>query len=234
MPLSMVQVECVRPSGFECKSVAVQICDGTKQHRKHIADISMSLIKRFAPEVLHLVEFDPQNDSLTLPLCLHSLEHAHDIEIPALARLFAHWRSNVPLTHPSIGETVTHYRALQVLLNPQAEHLRSIIMLRLRTEPVVETDAQIIWWALVQTTEYYEWLDALFYNLVRFSVFQQQPTGGYIQLFIETELLRLNEKAYERVLSIYRRHQATFESGTNARLSRFWRRAVRHLFCVSV
>lgn len=230
MPSAMINIAYIHSSVF----VSVYICDEIKHQRKHIADVPLSLLKCFAPDVLHLVEFDAQHGNIILLLRMQYLEHANDIEVPALTHLITHWRTNTPLVHSSIGDTVLYYRALQLLLNPQAEEIRSIIMRRLRTKPVDEVDVQIIWWTLIATAESHEWLDALLYNLVRFKVLKKEPTGGYIELFVETELLRLNEKAYERVVSLYHKHQSALKNGTKARLSRFLRGTVRRAFRISL
>ncbi|KAJ4376180.1 hypothetical protein N0V83_001461 [Neocucurbitaria cava] len=227
---SMINMDYIHPLAFASASVSVYICDQIKRQRKYIADVPLSLLKRFAPDVLHLIEFDSQHSKLILLLRMQYLKHANDIEAPALTHLISHWRTNTPLVHSSIGDTVLYYRALQLLLNPQAEEIRSIIMRRLRTEPVDEVDVQIIWCSQIATTVSHEWLDALLYNLVSFKVLKKQPTGGYIELFIETELLRLDEKAYERVVSLYHKHRSALKNGTKARLSRFLRGTVRGAF----
>lgn len=224
MPSSIVHIENAQQSPLECVLVTVCICDRRKQHCTHITNIPRSLLKRCAPDVIHLIEAYPQSDELLLPLRLRSLEHAHNIQIPALTRVFTHWSSNTSRKHSSISEAVLDFCALQLLLNPEAEDVRTAILQRLRTEPVDEIDFQTIWWTLHGTPDFNDWLDALLYNLARFSVLQKQPAGGYISLFMENELLQLSEKARELVFSLYYKHRSACEPSV-------LRRAFRRISC---
>ncbi|KAF1849396.1 uncharacterized protein K460DRAFT_275642 [Cucurbitaria berberidis CBS 394.84] len=207
--------------------VEVQICNQIKQHRKHVVDISLNLLERYAPEVVHLIEANPHNDKVTLPLCLNSLEHSNEIEVPALTSLFAHWSADTTPNIPSIGETVLHYCVLRLLNNREALYVRDDIMSRLEAEPLNEIDVQSIWWGLQETYEFHEWVDAMLYNLAHFDVLNKQPVGGYIELFIETELLGLSDQAHARVASTYRRYRDAIKP---TKAPSLLRRATRHVF----
>jgi hypothetical protein len=50
-----------------------------------------------------------------------------------------------------------------------------------------------------------EWIETLFYNIVKFDVFNSQPAGGYIELFIETEMLEYHERACNNIVAMYQR-----------------------------
>jgi hypothetical protein len=101
----------------------------------------------------------------------------------------------------TISEDVEAYEALRLARNPTAETLLPILKDRLRTEPVSELDVQTIWWTFYTP----EWVEALFYNIVKFNVFNSQPAGGYIELFIETEMLNYHERACNNIIAMFER-----------------------------
>jgi hypothetical protein len=105
--------------------------------------------------------------------------------------------------HQSIGEVVETYKTMRDSRHPMAETLLPILKSRLRTEPVNETDVQTIW----STFATPEWVEALFYNIVKFNIFSSQPASGYIHLFIETEMLNYHERACNNIIAMYERQK---------------------------
>jgi hypothetical protein len=96
-----------------------------------------------------------------------------------------------------------------------AETLLAILKSRLRIEPVNEIDVQTIWSTRTFATS--EWIEALFYNIVKFDIFNSQPAGGYIHLFIETEMLNYHERACNNIIVMYERQNRVVAAEAAAR-----------------
>ncbi|KAF1945900.1 hypothetical protein EJ02DRAFT_431135 [Clathrospora elynae] len=116
-------------------------------------------------------------------------------------------RTHSQSAQQSIGDAVLAYHAVQPSQDPNAETLLSDIMSRLHTEPVSELDVQNIWWTFQYVSDWHEWLNAMLYNIVRFDVLNMAPTGGYIELFIETEMLMYHERGVQQLLEMYERYK---------------------------
>ncbi|EMD90624.1 hypothetical protein COCC4DRAFT_105424, partial [Bipolaris maydis ATCC 48331] len=101
----------------------------------------------------------------------------------------------------TISEDVKIYRSLMHVDALEAEALCEKIKCRLRNEPVNEVDVQSIWALQIP-----DWIDAILHNIVKFKVLNLQPAGGYIDLFIETELLQYHDRGAARVVEMYERH----------------------------
>ncbi|RMZ70701.1 hypothetical protein GMOD_00000832 [Pyrenophora seminiperda CCB06] len=107
---------------------------------------------------------------------------------------------------PTIGEEMLIYQHLLVTEPQGAETLLAHIKTRLRTEPVTEIDVQTIW----HVAPVPDMLDALVGNLVKFDVLNMQPTGGYIHLFIETEMLQMHERGQQQLIAMFEKHQCAY------------------------
>ncbi|KAH9866241.1 hypothetical protein J1614_008807 [Plenodomus biglobosus] len=200
-------------TSFQVPTVAVYMCNQRKQYDQFLTYMPLSVLEDYAPYVCDLIEPDVLANRYRLFVRLPLHDHVEHIEWAGLARLLAHW--NYSATHvlnsliprlKSVGDGVIMYRSLQLMLEPEAETLRGRIMLSLRTKPLTELDIQTIWWTFQSNPEWPSWLDALFHNLVRFQVLSDEPCGTAIQLFIETELLNMENSQYGQVLSAYERH----------------------------
>ncbi|EUC51163.1 hypothetical protein COCMIDRAFT_50753, partial [Bipolaris oryzae ATCC 44560] len=101
----------------------------------------------------------------------------------------------------TISDDVELYSSLTRFDTPEAEALCENIEYRLQNEPVNEVDVQSIW-----TFQSPDWIDAVLCNIVKFNVLNMQPTGGYIAMFIETELLQYHDRGAARVVDMYERH----------------------------
>lgn len=231
MSLSLSTIRARQKSPCEYPVVVIQLCTPTKSDLIYIASIPLHLLQLYAPNVLHLVELDVLDSTLSLPLRSPPHAHMNDIEYLGLTYLLQRWI--VSASYPkvsalpafkSIGEGILLYHALQLLQDPEAETLRGHLMSRFTFEPVTETDAQYIWWAFQGRPEWSCWLDALMRNIVRFQVLNTQPCGVNILLFLETELLLLDNVQHAQLSEIYERHVAM-----TPRLGRF-RRAVYRIF----
>jgi hypothetical protein len=114
--------------------------------------------------------------------------------------------SSTNFAHLTISEAVEAYSTQRRSQDPTADSLLTIIKSRLRTEPVSELDVQTVWWTRSFCTP--EWIEALFYNIVKFDVFNSQPAGGYIELFIETEMLEYHGRACNNIVAMYQRQMS--------------------------
>ena len=115
-------------------------------------------------------------------------------------------QSSNPSTHPvypTIAEDMLTYRCLLVIQHRGAKSKLSHIKFRLHTEPVNEIDVQTVW----EIAPYPDMIDALLCNIVKFDILSTQPTGGYIHLFIETEMLQMHERGQAQLLRLYEKHK---------------------------
>ncbi|KAF2851824.1 hypothetical protein T440DRAFT_59102 [Plenodomus tracheiphilus IPT5] len=224
-------------SSFQVPTVAVYMCDQRKHYDQFITHILLSVLQDYAPYVCDLIEPDilPNQSRLYIRLPLHA--HVEYVEWAGLRRLLAHWENSAAdmlgalIPRPtSIGDAVITYRSLQLMLEPEAETLRGRIMLNLRTTPITELDVQTIWWTFQGKPEWSSWLDALVYNLVRFQVLSGEPYGTAIQLFIETEMLNMDNAQYAQVLSAYELHIGATRPRLRTTLSRRVDRVLRRVF----
>ncbi|KAF1831440.1 hypothetical protein BDW02DRAFT_457345, partial [Decorospora gaudefroyi] len=103
----------------------------------------------------------------------------------------------------SISTALSKYTALHSINPQQANLLLASLKSHLRTQPVSELDVQNIWRSFSNATDWFEWLDALLYSIVKFDVLDCQPAGGYIELFIETEMLAYDEEGVARVVEMF-------------------------------
>lgn len=117
----------------------------------------------------------------------------------------------VPPTRP-ISADVATYRHLLRLNRPEAAPLRAKIKWRLHTEPVTELDVESIW-----AFQSPEWINAILCNIVKFNVLNSQPAGGYIHLFIETEMLNYQDKAARWLVDVYEGHKRSFRGAVDGR-----------------
>ena len=85
---------------------------------------------------------------------------------------------------------------------PLAVALCAHLKLRLYKEPVDEIDVESIW-ALHSPA----WIDLMLYNIAKFDVFNTQPTGGYIEHFIRTEMAQLHDRATARMEEMWLRNK---------------------------
>jgi hypothetical protein len=146
-------------------------------------------------------------DTINVP----SIEHAEDIEIPALQWVFQqmnHVNNCVP-THDSIGQAVLLYRALKLLrLNEPASELRQQLLLEIKKEPLTAYDVQRIWWAFKGTKEWFEWVSELLANLFRNNVLDDPREGTDIHHFIEAEMQQLTGAKQRIVQRLFEQHRA--------------------------
>jgi hypothetical protein len=112
----------------------------------------------------------------------------------------------------TISEVVETYKTFRRSDDPQAEALLPILKSRLRTEPVNELDVQAIWSFATP-----EWVEALFHNIEKFNIFNSQPAGGYIEMFIETEMLNCHERACHNIVAMYERQKRVVVTAAAAR-----------------
>ncbi|CAA9961308.1 hypothetical protein PTMSG1_04692 [Pyrenophora teres f. maculata] len=123
--------------------------------------------------------------------------------------------------HPTIAEDMLTYCFLSANKDSGAQSHLSHIEFRLRTEPVNEIDVETIW--KVANTP--EMIDALLGNIVKFNVLNTQPTGGYILLFIETEMLQMHERGQSMVIETWEKHKLVHHFPVAAKLKgRIYRR----------
>lgn len=210
------------------------MCDQRKQYDQCVSYVPLSVLEHYAPHICHLIEPDILLNRYRLFIRLPLHDHVEDIEWAGLYRLLAHWNhaaanmidTPLPPTN-SVSDAIKIYRSLQLMLKPEAETLRSRIMHTLHTTPLTELDVQTIWWAFQAKPEWPSWLDALCYNLVRFQVLSGQPCGTAIQLFIETEMLNMDNAQYCQVLVAYERHGLATRSRVRTTVSR----CVERSFC---
>jgi hypothetical protein len=117
--------------------------------------------------------------------------------------------------HQSISEVVETYKTMRDSRHPMTETLLPILKSRLRAEPVNEIDVQTMWSTRAFATP--EWIEALFYNIVKFDIFNSQPAGGHIHLFIETEMLNYHERACNNIIAMYERQKRVVAAEVVAR-----------------
>ncbi|KAF2126850.1 hypothetical protein P153DRAFT_296927 [Dothidotthia symphoricarpi CBS 119687] len=226
----------MKRSHMEDHIVTVQVCSRHTHNHEHVASISRSSLKQHAPDVVHLITQPSHTDNPRLQLHLPSLEHAHDIEIPALQKLFETWAQHssyqildeAALTFPTFSDSVLLYRALQLLRSPLAVGMQVQLLHRTRTEPLDEVDVQCVWWAFKHTPEWSVWLHALMGNIAGFDLLDKQPTGGYIRHFMETELLLLTTTERDDIHSMYKWHARLARRSTHH--IPYWRRMFCWLF----
>lgn len=108
-------------------------------------------------------------------------------------------KSSTASAYPTIAEDALAYSNLLRGQNRGAESQLSHIRFRLRTEPVDEVDVQVLW----ELFPYPEIIEAILCNIVKFDLFNTQPTGGYIHQFIENEMTQLHERGQERLVEMY-------------------------------
>lgn len=107
-----------------------------------------------------------------------------------------------PRISTSISDDVSLYQHLLSLNSPYVLLLHQQILARLQKEPVTELDVQALW-----ALESPEWIDALLANIVKFDVLGRQPGGGYVHLFIETEMMGYEQGAAKWLVDVYERHK---------------------------
>ncbi|KAI8943212.1 hypothetical protein NX059_001237 [Plenodomus lindquistii] len=187
--------------------------DRRKENAQFITEMPLSALQDYAPYACDLIEPEhlPNQSRLFIRLPLHA--HVQDIEWAGLTRLLEHWKHSaanvldILIPRPkSFSDAVLIYRSMQLMLEPEAETLRRQIMLNMRAKPLKELDVQTIWWTFQGKGEWSSWLDALFYNLVRFQVLSDEPWGTAIQLFMETEMLDMDNDQFGQVVAEYERH----------------------------
>ncbi|KAG9194238.1 hypothetical protein G6011_04273 [Alternaria panax] len=133
------------------------------------------------------------------------------------------YQVQTPPMQQTIGEDFETYCNMRRQRSPRAYALYSSVHSRLRTEPVTEVDVQAIWSKFSCSC----WIDAVLYNIVRFDILNTQPAGGYIELFIETEMLQYNDEGVEAIITMYEQHKrASLEAANSPRVGRF-HRAIR-------
>lgn len=121
----------------------------------------------------------------------------------------------------TISDDVETYRILTRIDTTEAKALCENIKYRLQNEPVNEIDVQSIW-----AFESPDWIDAVLHNIVKFDILNMQPAGGYIALFIETELFRDHDRGAARVVDMYERHKQCLRNEPDPRASKSLRRAL--------
>ena len=124
----------------------------------------------------------------------------------------------------TISDAVKIYRSLMRIGALEVEALCEKIKYRLRNEPVNEVDVQSIW-----ALQFPDWIDAVMRNIVRFNVLNMQPAGGYIDLFIEAELLQYHDRGAARVVDMYERHKQYPRNEPDARASKSLREALNKI-----
>jgi len=138
-------------------------------------------------------------------------------------------QSSTPSTHlvyPTIAEDILTYRCLLGTQHRGAKSKLSHIKFRLCTEPVNEIDVQTVW----EITPYPDMIDALLCNIVKFDILSTQPTGGYIHLFIETEVLQIHERGQAQLLRLYEKHKCARHFPKAAKLKGAIYRPIHRMF----
>ncbi|EDU43080.1 hypothetical protein PtrSN002B_009179 [Pyrenophora tritici-repentis] len=116
--------------------------------------------------------------------------------------------------HPTIAEEILTYHFLATNNDNGADSYLSHIKFRLRTEPVNEIDVETVW-KIVNTPEM---IDAVIGNIIKFDVLSTQPAGGYIDLFIETEMQQMHERGQNQLIGIWQKHMLSRHFPTAAKL----------------
>lgn len=150
--------------------------------------------------------WDPDTEEWVDTIKVPSIEHAEDIEIPALKWVFQQMNrvNNCVPTHDSMGQAILLYRALQLLrLTDAASGLRQQLLFEIKKKPLTAYDVQRIWWAFKGTKEWYEWVSEVLANLVRNNTFDDPREGTDIFHFIESEMLHMTRAKQRKVQSLY-------------------------------
>ncbi|EOA90416.1 hypothetical protein ACJQWK_07661 [Exserohilum turcicum] len=127
----------------------------------------------------------------------------------------------------TISDDVALYRALGPEHTAEVDALCAHIKARLRTEPATELDVQSVW-----TLHTPEWISAVLYNIAKFDLLNVQPTGGYIHMFIHTEMLQYHGRAVARIMDMYEGHQETLRrEADDTRLSKRFLAALKRVAC---
>lgn len=221
-------------SSHENPIVIVQTCDRKKQNPMFVDYVPLCVLEQHAPASLDLIEADALDCILHLHLRIAQHEHIRDIEVRGLKSMLSHWVNTAHDSYPppfprckTVGEAVLLYRALQILQVPQAEILRGRIMNRMHRKAVTSMDVQQIWRTFHHLPEWTSWLDALMCNLVHFRILQNQPDGGYIELFIETEMMQCDDVKRAQIVTAYQRYSYVPNTSWYTRLRHALRRILR-------
>jgi hypothetical protein len=137
---------------------------------------------------------------------IRTIEHAEDIEVPALQWVFRQMNcvNNCVPAHGSIGQGILLYRALQLLhLTEAASGLREQILIEIKQKPLAAYDVQRIWWAFEGSREWQEWLCELLSNLVRHDILEYGREGTDVFHFIESEMLQMSQARQSLIEEIY-------------------------------
>ncbi|USP78217.1 hypothetical protein yc1106_05491 [Curvularia clavata] len=121
----------------------------------------------------------------------------------------------------SISDDISTYQHLLSINSPYTIPFHQQILARLQNEPVTELDVQALW-----AIESPEWIDALLANIVKFDVLSSQPKGGYVHLFIETEMMRYEHGAAKWLVDVYERHKRVVREEKKEKRKARFRKAV--------
>ena len=155
--------------------------------------------------------WDPVIQEWVVIIRIPTIEHAEDIEIPALQWVFQQMNrfNNCVPTHGSIGQAILLYRALQLLhLTEAASDLRQQLLLEIKNKPLTAYDVQRIWWAFLGTREWWEWVSEVLANLFRNNILDDPREGTDIHHFLEAEIQQLTRDKQQKVERLYERFRA--------------------------
>lgn len=137
---------------------------------------------------------------------VHSIEHAQEIEIPALQWVFKQMMriNNCVPPHNSMGQAILLYRALHLLhFEAAGAGVRQQLLHQIKNQPLNAYDVQRIWWAFYGSAEWSEWLGEILYNLARHDVYNHHREGSFILYFLEVEMLQLSQAEQEEIRRTY-------------------------------
>jgi hypothetical protein len=171
-----------------------------------VGSMPLWLYYLFDQRVAHRRRWDPATQEYMICISIRTIEHAEDIEVPALQWIFRQMDgvNNCVPAHDSIGQAILLYRALQLLhLTEAAAGLREQLLIEIKQKPLTAYDVQRIWWAFEGSREWQEWLGEIFSNLVRHNILEDSREGTDILYFFESEMLQMSQDRQNWIEEIY-------------------------------